>query len=308
MKLLLTGASGFVGRNLLELFPKNIEIVGIYNTSKDIESFVELKKLKNVTLYKCNLLNKLEVEKLSEKIGSNFDYCIYLAANVNVPLSINQPSEDYKITVQGLINFLDKFNCGRFIYLSSAAVYDGLNGIVNTNKSLNPTNPYAISKLTAENYVKFFTYLNQIREYVIIRFGGAFGLYSKETKFMTDLVKKIYLQGKNKIEVYGDGTNKINVIYVKDLIKALLMSLNSNKKNIVCNLGLETMTIDSTVYGVAKVFNKKIEINHIPRRQDQKYIGFEIESDFNSVFSFKPDYSFEEGIFEFGKKLKEVLQ
>ena len=68
MRLLVTGASGFIGKNFLELAPKDIEIIGIYNSSKEIEDFVKEKKLNNVKLYKCDLTKKEEVERLFEKI------------------------------------------------------------------------------------------------------------------------------------------------------------------------------------------------------------------------------------------------
>ena len=226
MRLLLTGASGFLGKNFMELAPKDIEIIGIYNSSKDIINFVKEKNLKNVKMYKCDLTNKEEVNNLFKKIGKDFDYCLYLAANVNIPLSIKDPKEDLKITVMGLLNFLQNCNkINHFVYMSSAAVYNGNKGKVTVKTKLSPTVPYCISKLLEEQYVKFFSNAGKIKKYAIIRFGGAFGLYS-EKKFMSKLVKDISLENKNEIEVYGNGENIINVMYVKYSVKALLKCLN----------------------------------------------------------------------------------
>ena len=55
MKLLLTGASGFIGKNFLEFAPKDIEIIGLYNKSTDIEKFVEEKNLKNYIKKICKM-------------------------------------------------------------------------------------------------------------------------------------------------------------------------------------------------------------------------------------------------------------
>ena len=106
MKILITGVSGFIGKNFIELAPKEFEIIGIYNSSTDIGKFVEEKKLDNVTLHKCDLTNKQEVEELFRKIGNNFDQCIFLAGNVDVPLSKTEPLIDIEITVGSLINVL----------------------------------------------------------------------------------------------------------------------------------------------------------------------------------------------------------
>ncbi|MAE43274.1 hypothetical protein CMO93_05865 [Candidatus Woesearchaeota archaeon] len=304
MRLLLTGASGFLGKNFMELAPKDIEITGIYNSSKNIKNFVEEKKLSNVKLYKCDFTKKEEVEKLFKKIGKDFDYCLYLAANVNVPLSVKDPKQDFKITVTGLVNFLERCkNINRLVYMSSTAVYDGNKGPVTVKTKLNPKVPYCKSKFAAELYVRSFFEMKKIKNYAVIRFGGAFGPYS-EKKFMSKLVKDIFVENKKEIEVYGDGANIINVMYVKDTIKALLACLKSKKLNVTCNLGQDNRTITDTVKNVAKAFGKQVKIKYTPKIKEQKYIGFEIDWDFNEIFNFNPEYSFEEGIKEFGKSMK----
>ena len=158
MKLLLTGASGFIGKNFLEFAPKDIEIIGLYNKSTDIERFVEEKNLKNVELHKCDLTNKRETKKLFDKIGKNFEYCLFLAGNVNVPLSKSNPDKDLDMTAGSLINVLQSCNkITRLVYLSTAGVYDGLKGEVTPDVKLNPKVPYCISKLMAEQYIKFYS-------------------------------------------------------------------------------------------------------------------------------------------------------
>jgi nucleoside-diphosphate-sugar epimerase len=303
MRILLTGASGFIGKNFLELAPKDIEIIGIYNSSKEIEDFVKEKELKNVELHKCDLTEEEETKKLFEKIGNSFDHCLFLAGNVNVPLSKSNPSKDLDITVGSLINVLQSCKIKRFVYLSTTGIYDGNKGEVDVNSKLNPAVPYCISKLMAEQYVKYFSSIGQINEYIILRFGGAYGKYS-EKKFMTKLVDDIYVQNKETIEIYGNGTNIINVMYVKDAVKALLTCLNSEKSNLICNLGQDNMTITKIMQSVAKIFNKDVKIKYIPKVKEQKYINFSVKVDFNDIFDFSPEYSFEQGIKEFGDLIK----
>lgn len=303
MKILITGASGFIGRNFLELAQKDIEIIGIYNSSKDIQDLIKKKNLKNVKLYKCDLTNEKETKDLFNKIGKKFDYCLYLASNINVPLSKEDPKKDAELTIFTLLNFLQNLdNINRFIYLSTAGVYDGNKGVVTVEAKINPKVPYCISKAVAEQYVKFYNSIGKISQYIIIRFGGAYGLYS-EKKFMTKLVKDL-VENRNEIEVYGDGTNIINVMYMKDAIKALLSALSSKKSNLITNLGQENMAIKEAVERAAKALGKKVKIKYTPRLEKQKYIDFKIKIDFNDVFDFKPSYSFEEGIKEFADLLK----
>ena len=304
MKVLLTGASGFIGKNFLENAPKDMEIIAVYNSSKDVEKFVKEKKLDNVRLYKYDLTKKEETDALFEKIGKDIDYCIYLAGNVNIPLSIASPIEDLNMNAGALINFLQSCNkIKRFIYMSSTAVYEGNTGIVTTETKLNPKVPYCISKLACERYVKFFSSIGKIKNFTILRFGGAYGKYS-EKKFLSILLSDI-LHDKKEIEVYGDGTNTINITYVQDTVKALIKCLNSEKGNITCNLGQDNQTITETIKRIAKIFNKDVKIKYTPKRKDQKYITFRIQVDFNDLFGFRPDYSFEQGIKEFAEGMKE---
>ena len=304
MRLLLTGASGFVGKNFLENAPKDIEIIAVYNNSKDIENFVKGKKLNKVKLYKCDLTKKEETDALFEKIGKDIEYCIYLAGNVNIPLSIASPEEDLNMNAGALIKFLQSCSkIKKFIYMSSAAVYDGNTGTATPETKLNPKVPYCISKLTCEEYVRFFSSIGKIDNYTILRFGGAYGPYS-EKKFMSILVKEIFLKNSDEIEVYGNGTNIINIMYVKDTVKALIKCLNSEKKNITCNLGQDNQTITEVIKRIAGIFNKDVKIKYTSKRKDQKYITFHIQIDFNNIFDFKPDYSFEQGIKEFANLLK----
>ena len=255
-------------------------------------------------MHKCDLTDKRETEKLFDKIGKNFEYCLFLAGNVNVPLSKSNPDKDLDMTAGSLINVLQSCNkITRLVYLSTAGVYDGLKGEVTPDAKLNPTVPYCISKLMAEQYVKFYSSIGKILQYAILRFGGAFGKYSEE-KFMTKLVGDVCIQNKKTIEIYGEGTNIINVMYAKDAIKALITCIKSTKSNITCNLGQENLTVTETVERVAKIFNKDVNIKYIPKLKEQKYITFRIKIDFNDIFDFKPDYSFDKGIKEFGHLMK----
>ena len=94
-------------KNCLELFPNHIEIVGVYNSSDDINHFLQDKKdAKNISLYKYDILIEDEVKNMIKKIGNDFTHCIYLASNVNVGLSIQEPQKDLIMNAVSLINLL----------------------------------------------------------------------------------------------------------------------------------------------------------------------------------------------------------
>ena len=302
MKVFITGISGFIGKNILEYFPKDIEILGVYNSSTSIKKFVKNKNLSNVKLYKCDLSDNDQVIEMFKKIGNYFDYCIYLSSNVDISKSISDPGLDLKFNSLALINVLMNSSYDKFIYLSTSGVYDGIKGKVNINTKLDPINPYCISKLASEQYIKFFRSIGRINNYNILRFGGAYGRYS-ENKFITKLIKKIYLEGKNTVEIYGDGKSIIKTMYVKDTILCLLRCLMSKNRDVVCNLGQYSYSLNELIFKISKILDKKIKIEYLPKDKNQKYVYFEEMNDFNKIFNHKYSYDINSGIIEFAKNL-----
>jgi nucleoside-diphosphate-sugar epimerase len=298
MKVLITGISGFIGKNCLELFPENIEIIGIYNNSVNINDFLIKNKNKNILLYKCDLSNESEVKKMFNSIGNDFISCIYLASNVNIGLSIKDPANDLIINAISLINVLKYCRFEKFIYMSSSGVYDGLSGKVTVDSALNPINPYCISKLTSEQYLKYYKSLGKIKKYYILRLGGAYGMHS-EGKFTTQLVKDICINNKKKITVYGNGKNIIKAIYVKDVIYFIIHCLSAKLNDTIVNLGQYSFTIENFVFRVAEIFNKKISIEFSEINKKQKYIHFNEEIDFCEKFDYRYQYNLSQGLNEF---------
>ena len=117
------------------------------------------------------MTNELEVKKLFSKIGNHFSHCLFLASNVDVALSISNPEKDLFINTSSLINTLKNSSYDKFIYMSTAGVYDGLIGKVDTNTKLDPKNPYCISKYASEQYLKHYYDKGVVSNYYILRLG-----------------------------------------------------------------------------------------------------------------------------------------
>ena len=73
MKLLVTGASGFIGHNVLLRAPRDWEIVAVYNSTPGLEAFVKTHRLTNVRPMRCDLLNEADVQRLNREIGAKPD-------------------------------------------------------------------------------------------------------------------------------------------------------------------------------------------------------------------------------------------
>lgn len=249
MRLLVTGASGFIGRNLLLSLPKKWEATAVYHRSRNFLSFLKKKDLRKVQPLRCDLssVNALRHKRLLTQ--GTFDACIYLAANSDPTLSVRSPERDFRMTAMTVLNFLSYVKVKKLVYVSSGAVYDGRRGLVSPQTPLKPHLPYAISHLIAERTVQSFcAQRKNPGEYLIIRFFGAYGPYEPPRKITTKLVKAFSNGRCRAFSIRGNGRNLIDAMYVSDATEAFLRALRTPLKNRtfdLCSgspLSIETLT------------------------------------------------------------------
>jgi len=215
MRLLVTGASGFIGRNLLLRLPREWEVVVTYNKSVDFTRFPSENLLENVEAIKVDLTDAIETKK---KLRLKFDCTVHLAANTDTLFSVENPERDLQLNVVTLLNIAKNVKTEDLIFMSSGAVYDGNEGLVSPAHRLKPSFPYAISKLACERYVDFFKKSEAINSYVVLRFFGAYGPHEPPRKIFTKLVKAFYFEKSEEFVIVGDGNNFIDAMYVEDAV------------------------------------------------------------------------------------------
>ena len=217
MKVLLTGATGFVGSHIVEdLISNNNSIITTIRKSSN------LKWIKNYPLHfeYCSLN---DVENLS-KIVSSVDVIVHCAGVVR---ALNW-EEYYNTNVIGTRNLVqaaikNKSNVKKFIYISSQAAM----GPSQTEKPKflteeeKPVSNYGKSKLLAEQEVKK---LDGQLPYTIIRPASVYGPRDKDIFIFFNLVK-------HHLKPNTYNKRFIQLVFVKDIAKVISMSLNNEKTN-----------------------------------------------------------------------------
>ena len=289
MDVLLTGASGFLGRNFLLRAPADWRILALYRSDATFPEFVSGLQRPNVTAARCDLADPAQVAALAGKHGREWESCLYLSAKVDIPWSVREPKEDLLLNTAPLLNLLDAVHTSRFIYFSSGAVYDGLKGEVDAGARIAPTLPYAISKLACERYIEFHQRRRQsIENYLVVRFFGAYGPYEAPHKIYTRLVRAFAIEGRKTYSIYGDGRNLIDAMYVDDAIDAIQDMLAGSHWNATINLAIgRPLTIEELVrqaaeaLGIASVEVEKQGVAHeniefwASTREMKDWYGFE---------------------------------
>lgn len=151
------------------------------------------------------------------------DVIVHLAANTGVPQSVADPLTDCSSNVLGTLHALESArenNVSRFIFASSGAPVGECEPPVRENLPCHPVSPYGASKLAGEAYCSAYKRSFGI-DTVSLRFSNVYGPGSMaKTSVVAKFIKNALSNG--SVEIYGDGSQTRDFIFVGDLVQAIL--------------------------------------------------------------------------------------
>ena len=295
--VLVTGASGFVGRNLVLSAPADWTVLAMYRNAADFPAFLARHGLARVEAVPCDLTSAEQVGALGRRVPAHVDVIVHLAANGDPAVSVTDPHGDLLAGPGTLVALLSRVTCDRLVYFSSGAVYSGLKGTVGPDVPVSPTLPYAIGKQAAEQYVRFFRKAERVRESAtILRFFGAYGPHEPARKIYSRLVRWASTPGDEPFEVRGDGKNLIDAMYVDDTARGIHAVLAAGAGDVIVDFASGTpLTIDELVETAAATFGKPARIRHTGSVPE--YIEFSVSTErMERLFGFRPEIRLAEGL------------
>lgn len=228
MKLLITGAAGFVGFHLSKaLLEKNIEIVGLDNLNDYYDPQLKEDRLsilndyEGFNFYKIDLKDKQPVDELFEYERPT--HVIHLAAQAGVRYSIENPYAYVDSNLTGFMNILEAcrhFPVEHLLYASSSSVYGG-NKIApfSTNHNVDhPVSLYAATKKSNELMAHTYSHLYGIPT-TGLRFFTVYGPYGRPDMAYFSFTKDI-LSGKS-IKVFNHGEMERDFTYIDDIVSGI---------------------------------------------------------------------------------------
>ncbi|WP_261131780.1 NAD-dependent epimerase/dehydratase family protein [Bacillus sp. Marseille-Q3570] len=291
MKVLITGGAGFIGTYTKDLLKeKGHQVLIVDNLSTGNPDNIE----QDDTFYKGDIQNLCDLKGVDD-----IDVIIHLAAQIQVPVSVQDPMFDMEQNIAGtikVVEFAKKANVKKVIFASSAAVYGDNDQLpIKEESILEPMSPYGISKMTAEKYVEILCGMYGI-DFVILRYANVFG--AKQTAKGEGGVIKIFYdllnEGKTpKIE--GDGNQTRDFIYVEDIARAHLYALDTPSGTY--NLSTNTeITINELCKHMIDAMGRNVTPEHIAARKGDIYRSCLDNSKFKKASGWVPVYSVEAGI------------
>ena len=241
MNWLVTGGCGFLGtsliRSLLEdgqnavrvidnLAVGNREDLGtacrfVETKPEDLGDMPDATSSTPVELVVGDILDA----DLALRAAEGADVIVHLAANTGVAPSVEDPRADCMANVIGTLNYLEAARhagVGRFVSASSGAAVGEVDPPMHEEISPHPVSPYGASKLAGEGYCSAYFQTFGVQT-VALRFGNVYGpLSGHKNSAVARFIKRA--SGGEVIEVYGDGTQTRDFIYIGDLVRAVKLA------------------------------------------------------------------------------------
>ena len=223
-RVLVTGAAGFIGSHLVDrLVEEGAEVVAIDNLKDgDLSNLAE-----SMDKIEFHEIDVRDFESLKE-VMDGVEIVFHLAANANVPYSVDNPKYDFETNALGTFNVLKlslDLDVEKVVYASSAAVYgEPVYVPIDEEHPLNPISPYGASKLAGERlgFAYFKTYG---LPFVSLRIFNTYG--PRQRRYvMYDFLRKLK-ENPNRLEVLGSGEQIRDFCYVKDCVEAFVLACKS---------------------------------------------------------------------------------
>ncbi len=265
-KVLITGGAGFIGSHITDkLLDNNYQVIVLDNLSSG--NLDNLQKHENLKFYNIDI-TKDDIETIFKT--EKPDYVIHLAAQTSVAYSVLNSYEDAKMNILGSIKIIElskKYSVKKFLTASSAAVY----GIpkylpIDENHPTEPISQYGLSKLTMEKYIR----LSGI-PYIIFRFSNAYGprqRSSKESGVVAIFDKA--MRNNQPINIYGDGNQIRDFIYVEDIASICVKAIKSDVMNETFNFSTNKGVTLNDLYNTMKaIYGYNQNANYLPERDGE---------------------------------------
>ena len=322
-KIYITGGLGFIGYNCYQFFKKkNFKVKLIDNLSR---------KTSKINLQKIIKENSDEFEKIDIKVFSKLkksiqsfspDYIINCAGQVAVTTSIVNPRADFESNALGTFNILEVLRiCNlktKLIHLSTNKVYGNLEYLktkqlkekyifknltkgIDEKINLDFHSPYGCSKGSADQYVIDYRKIYNLNTYVI-RQSCIYGpnQYGLEDQGWVSWMTLCSILNK-KINIFGDGKQVRDLLYIDDLVDLFYKILINKKKinNNVFNCGggpSNAISILQLFKILEKINKKKLKRSFKDKRKGDQKIFISNNNRLKKNFGWKPKVDKEKGI------------
>ncbi len=273
MRLVVTGAAGFIGSHLCDrLLAAGHEVVGIdgyvpfYPREMKERNLAGARTHSNFTLHETLIEKATDLESILK--GASAIY--HLAGQAGVRASWGDDFAGYVehnvLGTQKLLEAAVNAKVPRLVYASSSSVYGDVNELpLREGMTLAPVSPYGVTKLAAEHLVHLYGKANPL-SVTSLRFFTVYGPRQRPDMAFHRFLKAV--RDSKPITLYGDGEQTRDFTFIADLVDVLECSLVQGKAGLVYNVGGgQRISVLKVLEAIASVTGREVRID---RQEGQK--------------------------------------
>jgi len=311
MKILITGAAGFIGSNLTEyMLSKGYTVIALDNfATGHLHNIDEFKGNANFTFIEGDIRDF----EICQKATIGVDYVLHQAALGSVPRSLSEPILSNEVNVTGFLNMLEaskQNNVKRFVYAASSSTYGDSKALPKIEKNIGkPLSPYAITKYVNELYADIYSSSYGLQT-IGLRYFNVFGRRQDPNGAYAAVIPKFigqFSKGESP-QINGDGSFSRDFTYIDNVIQMNHLAIetkNARAINQVYNTAVgDRITILEMTKLIRQGLSKfdpsvaKIDIKFGPdRKGDIPHSQASIKKAKN-LLNYNPSHNFEKGLKE----------
>ena len=235
VKFLVTGGSGFIGTNLIQmLLAQGHQVVNLDKRAPQPRYEPETQSGSRCTFFQRDLCDVTDVDLADVMFHEQVESVIHLAAETHVDRSIESPDEYFESNVLGTFELLKAAKIYyesldekgrsqfRFVQVSTDEVFGSLGPEeprFDENSNYRPNSPYSASKAAGDHFVRAFHKTYGLPT-IVSHCSNNFGPYQFAEKLIPVVIR--HCLSESPIPIYGDGTNVRDWIHVDDHCRALM--------------------------------------------------------------------------------------
>jgi len=267
MKVLVLGANGFIGSHVVDaLSTKGISVRAFARPNPDQGN--RFNESANVEFFSGDFFNQDDLTHALEGIS----HVVHAISVTNPATADNDPYIDIELNVRSSVELMQRCteseSVGRIIFLSSGgSIYgnDELGRPFNENDPAQPFSPYAIGKLTIENYLRYFKMRYDLG-YTILRVANPYGprqAFWKHQGVVSTFLQRILRN--EPITVLGDGSMVRDYIYIGDVAEMIAeVTLNNQPRHDIYNIASGAgVTLNQLIADIESVTGEHATIERV---------------------------------------------
>ena len=308
MKVLVTGAGGFLGTNLVKYLSEytdyRIFSIGLNALRRD--------RFSRETYFQKDLFSS----EIRPEIMNSIDWVFDFASVVGGFKFLNSQSALImsRSTTMNL-NVLEasrKAGVKKILFASSACVYPrNKNTFIEEDAHpIDPENSYGLQKIFMENVYKEYQKTYGIEIY-LPRFQNIYGPFiqyeGEKAKGLADICRKVIL-AKDEIELYGDGSQVRDYIYSEDAMEGVLKLINSNIHEPINISSGKAVTIGEYAKEIINALKKNVKINYTMKKDTGVSYRISSNTKAKKLLDWSPSTSLEKGIIKMTDWIKQDMK